>query len=120
VGIGEHLFEPHLAESYLVLYRDTHEEKYRDWAWELTKALFDNARTDDGQYAPVADVQQDPVRILTRRSSALLFRGIFKYLYLIYSPEERLPLEQWVITLAGHPLPVLERRNGEKQQQQRG
>lgn len=38
-----------------------------------------------------------------------------KYLYLLFSEEDLIPLERWVFNTEGHPLPVYEWSEGEKE-----
>ena len=40
----------------------------------------------------------------------------FKYMYLLFTDEEIVPLDKWVFTTEAHPLPVFEWTDWEKEQ----
>lgn len=71
-----------LAESYFTLWRLTHQLKYRDYAWELAQALSSS-----------------------KVQSSKTLSKTLKYLYLIFSPDHLLPLEEWTFNSEGQPFP---------------
>ena len=44
------LLRPETVESLFVLWRITHREKYRAWAWDLFSAIERSARNAKGHY----------------------------------------------------------------------
>lgn len=82
--------EVYLAESYFVLYRLTKQEKYREYAWELVKALSVNGTADKEARLP----------------HSMYLSATLKYLWLIFSEGDVLPLSQWVFNEAGQPMPI--------------
>lgn len=43
-----YILRPETFESYFILWRLTHDQKYRDWAWEAVEALEKHCRTPNG------------------------------------------------------------------------
>ncbi len=114
---GEALTEAYLAETYLVLYRATRQPRYREYAWDLVKAVAVNGTADRDYRLP----------------NSLYASATLKYLWLIFAEEEGtgeggegvekeapvgssssstggdnlyLPLNKWVFNEAGQPLPI--------------
>ena len=116
---GEALTEAYLAETYLVLYRATRQPRYREYAWDLVKAIAVNGTADRDYRLP----------------NSLYASATLKYLWLIFAEEEGtgegvekeapvegssssstggggagdnlyLPLNKWVFNEAGQPLPI--------------
>lgn len=55
-----YILRPETFESYFVLWRLTHDQKYRDWGWEAVLALEKHCRTAHG-YCGLRNVyQQEP------------------------------------------------------------
>lgn len=52
-------------------------------------------------------VAQLPFAILITSSSWFLAETL-KYLYLLFSPDDLIPLDKWVLNTEAHPLPVFE------------
>lgn len=53
-----YILRPETFESYFVLWRLTHEQKYRDWGWEAVEALEKHCRTPNG-YCGVKNVYME-------------------------------------------------------------
>lgn len=86
------------------MWRLTHDKKYRDWAWEATQALEKYCRVDFGYTGlknvyevngPKDDVQQ-----------SFFLAETLKYLYLIFSSDDLISLDEWVFNTEAHPLPI--------------
>ncbi|XP_064473355.1 mannosyl-oligosaccharide 1,2-alpha-mannosidase IA-like [Ornithodoros turicata] len=99
-----YILRPEVIESYFYLWRFTKDPKYRDWAWEAVQALEKHCRVEGGYsgirnvYAtdgPKDDVQQ-----------SFFLAETLKYLYLIFSEDSLLPLDQWVLNTEAHPIPI--------------
>lgn len=101
---AEYNLRPETLESLFYLYRVTGEEKYRDWSWNIMKAINKHLRTKWG-YAAAADVQSMPVKL---KDSEETFMGAetLKYAYLIHQPTSVIPLDQWVFNTEAHPFPA--------------
>lgn len=53
-----YILRPETIESYFVLWRLTHDQKYRDWGWEAVQALETYCRTMHG-YSGIKNVYQE-------------------------------------------------------------
>lgn len=95
---------PEVLESYYYLWRLTHNQKYRDWGWEAVQALEKYCRVENG-YTGLKNVYsiesaKDDVQ------QSFLLSETFKYLYLLFSDDEFLPLDKWVLNTEAHPFPI--------------
>lgn len=55
-----YILRPETFESYFIMWRLTHDQKYRDWGWEAVQSLEKYCRTPSG-YSGVRNVyQKDP------------------------------------------------------------
>lgn len=94
------------------MYRLTREQKYRDYAWALVQSIREHCRNKPGvdrypgSYSTVKDVTKVPAERSLYQSVDLLSITL-KYLYLIFADEDQMPLDQWVFSATGQPLPVL-------------
>lgn len=104
-----YILRPEVVESYFYLWRSTGDQMYRDWAWQVVLALEKHCRVDGGftglrdvynasPNAPKDDVQQ-----------SFFFAELLKYLYLIFSDDQLIPLDKWVFNTEAHMLPIREK-----------
>jgi len=98
-----YLLRPETVESYFILWRLTKDPKYREWGWEVVQALERNCKVEGG-YSGIKNVN-------VRRSTDDVQQSFFlaetlKYLYLLFSEDGLLDLQQWVFNTEAHPLPV--------------
>eukprot|EP01137_Pigoraptor_chileana_P022435 Opistho-2@6966 len=103
-GNNQYILRPETAESYFVLYRLTRDQKYRDWGWEMVQAIEKHCRAAAG-YAGLSNVQsahpsQDDVQ------QSLFMAQTLKYLYLLFSDERLISIDEWVFNTEAHPIPV--------------
>jgi len=99
-----YILRPETVESYFYMWRFTKDQKYRDWGWEFVEALEKNCRTDAG-YSGVKDVyQNNPAKDDVQQSFFLA--ETLKYLYLLFSDDDLLPLNKYVFNTEAHPMPI--------------
>ncbi|KZV66310.1 glycoside hydrolase family 47 protein [Peniophora sp. CONT] len=89
---------PETIESMFVLWRTTRDERWRVHGWNMFQAIVRSARKDTG-YASVLNVEEWPP---SHKDSM----PRLKYLYLLFSGEELVPLDKWVFNTEAHPMPV--------------
>ncbi|XP_055841507.1 mannosyl-oligosaccharide alpha-1,2-mannosidase IA isoform X2 [Episyrphus balteatus] len=99
-----YILRPETFESYFILWRLTHDQKYRDWGWEAVEALEKHCRTPHG-YSGLKNVYQDIPQKDDVQQSFFLAETL-KYLYLLFSDDSLLPLDEWVFNTEAHPLPI--------------
>ncbi|XP_073830370.1 alpha-Mannosidase class I a isoform X1 [Musca autumnalis] len=99
-----YILRPETVESYFVLWRLTHDQKYRDWGWDAVQALEEHCRTPHG-YSGIKNVYQEVPQKDDVQQSFFLAETL-KYLYLLFSDDSLIPLDEWVFNTEAHPLPV--------------
>eukprot|EP00047_Mylnosiga_fluctuans_P015996 m.50904 g.50904 ORF g.50904 m.50904 type:complete len:646 (-) comp6263_c0_seq4:81-2018(-) len=104
-GERYYILRPEVVESYFYLWRLTHEQKYRDWAWEAVQAIEKHCRCGVG-YCGIRDVQSNPAQQDDVQQSFFLAETM-KYLYLIFTEDNVIPLDKWVFNTEAHPLPIV-------------
>lgn len=100
-----YILRPETFESYFLLWRLTKDQKYRDWGWEAVQALEKNCRVETGGYTGVRNVYQTNSAKDDVQQSFFLAETL-KYLYLLFSDDDLISLDQWVFNTEAHPLPV--------------
>uniref|UniRef100_A0A8C2GWF1 alpha-1,2-Mannosidase n=1 Tax=Cyprinus carpio TaxID=7962 RepID=A0A8C2GWF1_CYPCA len=105
------ILRPEVIETYMYMWRFTHDPKYRQWAWEAVQALEKYCRVEGG-YSGVRDVYANTPNHDDVQQSFYLAETL-KYLYLLFSDDDHLPFEHWVFNTEAHPLPVIKKQNVE-------
>uniref|UniRef100_A0A8K9WWD2 alpha-1,2-Mannosidase n=1 Tax=Oncorhynchus mykiss TaxID=8022 RepID=A0A8K9WWD2_ONCMY len=100
-----YILRPEVIESYMYMWRLTHDPKYREWGWEAVEALEKHCRVEAG-FSGIRDVYAQTVSHDNMQQSFFLSETL-KYLYLLFSDDDLLPLEDWVFNTEAHPLPVV-------------
>uniref|UniRef100_A0A1I7TAY9 alpha-1,2-Mannosidase n=1 Tax=Caenorhabditis tropicalis TaxID=1561998 RepID=A0A1I7TAY9_9PELO len=100
------LLRPEAIEAWFYLYRFTGDKKYQEWGWAAFQAIEKYARIPSGGYSSISNVKKTNVQYRDSMESFLLGET-FKYLYLLLGDDQTvLPLDEWVFTTEGHPLPI--------------
>uniref|UniRef100_A0A8C9SU29 alpha-1,2-Mannosidase n=1 Tax=Scleropages formosus TaxID=113540 RepID=A0A8C9SU29_SCLFO len=100
-----YILRPEVIETYWYMWRFTHDPKYRQWGWEATQAIDRYCRVSGG-FSGVKDVYSSNPTYDDVQQSFFLAETL-KYLYLLFSSDDLLPLDSWVFNTEAHPLPVL-------------
>ncbi|KAL4967297.1 glycoside hydrolase family 47 protein [Aspergillus stella-maris] len=102
---AHNLQRPETIESLFVMYRVTNDPIYRKWGWEIFKALRKHMVVKDGEgYTSLQDVTKVPAPQRDNMESFWLAETL-KYLYLLFSPKDFLPLSEVVFNTEAHVLP---------------
>ncbi|XP_026561222.1 mannosyl-oligosaccharide 1,2-alpha-mannosidase IA [Pseudonaja textilis] len=107
-----YILRPEVIETYMYMWRFTHDPKYRQWGWEAVEALEKYCRVDGG-YSGLRDVYSNRKSHDDVQQSFFLSETL-KYLYLLFSEDDILPFEHWVFNTEAHPLPIIKRGKEEK------
>ena len=104
-GHDQYMLRPETAESYFVMWRITHEEKYREWGWQMIQALDKHCKSEGGGYSGIRDVwsqngQKDDVQ------QSWFLAETLKYLYLLLCDDDVISIDKWVFNTEAHPLPI--------------
>ncbi|EDV24520.1 uncharacterized protein TRIADDRAFT_25880 [Trichoplax adhaerens] len=103
-GEMHYILRPEVVETYFVLWRITRDKKYRDWGWDAAQSIEKYCKSKAG-YSGISNVysnspSQDDVQ------QSFFLAETLKYLYLLFSDNDVLPLDKWVFNTEAHPLPV--------------
>ncbi|KAJ2161783.1 hypothetical protein GGF46_001205 [Coemansia sp. RSA 552] len=102
-----YILRPETVESLFVLYRITGDDKYQQWGWDIFSAIERHAKVANG-YAALNNVMETNQTENQKDSMESFFLAeTLKYLYLLFSPTDVLPLDQYVFTTEAHPLRVM-------------
>ncbi|XP_016071859.1 PREDICTED: mannosyl-oligosaccharide 1,2-alpha-mannosidase IC [Miniopterus natalensis] len=99
-----YILRPEVVESYMYLWRQTHNPIYREWGWEVVMALEKYCRTKTG-FSGIQNVYSS-VPSYDNKQQTFFLAETLKYLYLLFSEDDMLSLEDWVFNTEAHPLPV--------------
>lgn len=103
-----YILRPEILETYFYLWRRTHDQKYRAWAWDFVEALEKHSKSAAG-YSGIRNVYQPAVKDDVQQSFFLA--EVLKYLYLLFSDDYIISLDDWVFNTEAHPLPILKHVN---------
>uniref|UniRef100_A0A8C6UPG6 alpha-1,2-Mannosidase n=1 Tax=Neogobius melanostomus TaxID=47308 RepID=A0A8C6UPG6_9GOBI len=101
------ILRPEVIETYMYMWRFTHDPKYREWGWEAVQALEQHCKVEGG-YSGLRDVYAASPSHDDVQQSFYLAETL-KYLFLLFSDDDHLPFEHWVFNTEAHPLPILRR-----------
>lgn len=100
-----YILRPEVIEGWFVMWRFTHDPKYREWGWQAAQSIEKYCRVDVG-YCGIRDVTTSSVSHDDVQQSFFLAETL-KYLYLLFSDDTLIPLDKWVLNTEAHPLPVI-------------
>ncbi|KAL1851047.1 hypothetical protein VTK73DRAFT_9548 [Phialemonium thermophilum] len=99
------LQRPEAAESLFYMWRITGDVRYREWGWEMFKSFVEHtAVPGGGGFTSLSDASKVPPVMKDNMESFWLAETL-KYLYLLFSPDDLVPLDKVVINTEGHVLP---------------
>ncbi|CAG9863645.1 unnamed protein product [Phyllotreta striolata] len=99
-----YILRPEVIETYFYMWRLTKDNKYRDWGWEAVQALEKHCRVPGG-YTGLKNVYADEPQQDDVQQSFFLAETL-KYLYLLFSDDNLISLDEWVFNTEAHPLPI--------------
>ncbi|KAI4596254.1 mannosyl-oligosaccharide alpha-1,2-mannosidase [Pestalotiopsis sp. 9143b] len=99
------LQRPETVESLFYMWRITGERKYRDWGWDMFKSFMNYTAVEDGGgFTSLSNANEIPPATRDNMESFWLAETL-KYFYLLFSPDDLLPLDKVVINTEAHPFP---------------
>ncbi|KAL9256242.1 Mannosyl-oligosaccharide 1,2-alpha-mannosidase MNS1-like protein [Drosera capensis] len=105
VGTSWNILRPETVESLFYLWRFTGNETYQDWGWNIFQAFEKNSRIESG-YVGLKDVNTG---VKDDKMQSFFLAETLKYLYLLFSPPNVIPLDEWVFNTEAHPLKIVTR-----------
>ncbi len=111
---SHNLQRPETVETLFYMWRITGDEKYRDWGWEMFKSFVIYSAADEGAgFTSLNNVNEVPP-ILRDNMESFWLAETLKYFYLLFSPQDLLPLDSVVINTEAHIFPRFELKRGLK------
>ncbi|KAG6335454.1 hypothetical protein ID866_3628 [Astraeus odoratus] len=102
---ARYILRPETVESLFIAFRLTGDPWYRDQGWEIFQAIEKHCRIPTGGYAGVKNVDGVPVEHEDKMETFMMSETL-KYLYLLFSDANVLPLNEYVFNTEAHPLPI--------------
>lgn len=97
------ILRPETAESLFVLFQLTGDNVYREWGWEIFRAIEEFCRTEIA-YASLVDVE-DHTKGAQDRMESFFLSETLKYLYLLQDPDTDMNvLDKYIMNTEAHPL----------------
>ncbi|OTB01505.1 glycoside hydrolase family 47 protein [Hypoxylon sp. CI-4A] len=105
-GMDVHnLQRPETVESLFYMWRITGDIKYREWGWEMFKSFMNHtAVPEGGGFSSLSNANKVPPVMRDNMESFWLAETL-KYFYLLFSPNDLLPLDTIVINTEAHLFP---------------
>eukprot|EP00823_Brevimastigomonas_motovehiculus_P008446 TRINITY_DN7738_c0_g1_i1.p1 TRINITY_DN7738_c0_g1~~TRINITY_DN7738_c0_g1_i1.p1 ORF type:complete len:621 (+),score=169.12 TRINITY_DN7738_c0_g1_i1:79-1941(+) len=92
---------PETVESLMVLWRVTHKPQYRQWGWSIFQSIDKWCKHPNG-YTSLADVNRPQLRL--NKQESFFLAETLKYLYLLFTDDTVIPLNEFVFNTEAHPL----------------
>ncbi|KAJ7128796.1 glycoside hydrolase family 47 protein [Mycena crocata] len=102
---ARYILRPETVESLFLAWRLTGNPRYRRYGWEIFQAIETHCRVESGGYASVLNVEEVPVTLEDKMETFLMSETL-KYLFLLFSDNSVLPLDEYVFNTEAHPLPI--------------
>ncbi|POS85078.1 hypothetical protein EPUL_003410, partial [Erysiphe pulchra] len=100
------LQRPETVESLFYMWRITGDLKYREWGWEMFNSFMKHTAVNGGVDGFTSLSNADVIPPVTRDNmESFWLAETLKYFYLLFSPNDLLPLDQVVINTEAHPFP---------------
>ncbi|PSN64842.1 mannosyl-oligosaccharide 1,2-alpha-mannosidase [Corynespora cassiicola Philippines] len=102
---AHNLQRPETVESLFYMWRITGDEIYREWGWDMFESFIKHTMVENGGgFTSVNDVRSVPPPSRDNMESFWLAETL-KYFYLLFGPNDVLPLDQVVLNTEAHPFP---------------
>ncbi|KAJ7700664.1 glycoside hydrolase family 47 protein [Mycena olivaceomarginata] len=114
-----YLLRPETVETFYIMWRTTGDVRWRERGWAVFQSIEANTKArygyssiqyvDDRVYKPRKSDDQPSWFLAETFSLANAFSVAgLKYLFLLFTDEDLVPLDKWVFNTEAHPLPVFE------------
>jgi hypothetical protein len=105
---AHNLQRPETVESLFYMWRITNDDMYREWGWEMFSSFVKHTAVDhNGGYTSINDVNSNPTTARDNMESFWLAETL-KYFYLLFGPDDVLPLDKVVFNTEAHAFPNFE------------
>jgi len=104
---AHNLLRPETVESLYILYRLTGDKKYQEYGWTIFKAFEKHTKIASGGYSSLNSVK-DPTLGFRNKMESFFLGETLKYLFLLFSDVDMVPLDKFVFNTEAHLLPIRE------------
>jgi mannosyl-oligosaccharide alpha-1,2-mannosidase len=105
---SHNLQRPETVESLFYMWRITGDVKYREWGWEMFKSFMNYTAVEEGGgFTSLSNANVLPPARKDNMESFWLAETL-KYFYLLFSPDDLLPLDKIVLNTEAHPFPTFD------------
>ncbi|MCJ1307798.1 mannosyl-oligosaccharide alpha-1,2-mannosidase [Agyrium rufum] len=102
---AHNLQRPETVESLFYMWRITGDSMYREWGWEMFQAFVKHTSVEGGAgFTSLNNANTIPPQVKDNMESFWLAETL-KYFYLLFSPNDLLPLDKIVINTEAHIFP---------------
>ncbi|UZJ52337.1 hypothetical protein CBS101457_001657 [Exobasidium rhododendri] len=112
---ARNILRPETVESLFIAFHLTGDEIYREWGWQIFQAFVKITKIKEGEegrvgaFTSIRNVESDVDQIDREdRMETFWLAETLKYLYLLFSDQDTLRLDQWVLNTEAHPLPIFQ------------
>lgn len=91
------LLRPETVESLFYMYRLTKDDKYRKWGWKIFQAFEKHTRLEKGGYSSINNVLDTENPEYRDKMESFFLGETLKYLFLLFSADEVINIDEWVI-----------------------
>ncbi|KAK3730045.1 hypothetical protein QZH41_009559 [Actinostola sp. cb2023] len=102
---AHNLLRPETVESLYIMYQITKDKKYQEYGWKIFQAFEQHTRIPHGGYSSLNNVKELSHGYRDKMESFFLGETL-KYLFLLFSDVEIVPLDKFVFNTEAHPLPI--------------
>ncbi|KAI9207612.1 glycoside hydrolase, partial [Polychytrium aggregatum] len=99
-----YLQRPETVESIFYMWRLTHDPVYREWGWDIAQNGYASLGNVNSVVIGSNGIVHPPT--LIDRQESFLIAETLKYLYLLFTDDDVVPLEKYVFNTEGHPLSI--------------
>ena len=103
-----YLLRPEASEAMFYLWRITKKEKYREWGWEMFKAIKRWCAVPGGGWSGLRNIDMLPPQQDDLQQSFFIAETL-KYQYLLFADDDALDLSEWVLNTEAHPMKIRKR-----------
>ena len=100
-----YLLRPEVVESVFYAWRETHDQKWRDYAQQIWRAIAKHCQVDSGGFTDVRYVTSDTPNKMDKQESWFLAETL-KYLWLTFQEDTVIPLDKYVFNTEAHPIKI--------------
>jgi mannosyl-oligosaccharide alpha-1,2-mannosidase len=99
-----YLLRPEVIESIFILWRLTHNQKYREWGLNIANQIEKHCKTKFG-YVGIQNITKEPLEYNNYQQTYFLAETL-KYLFLLFSDDNVISLDNYVFNTEAHPFKV--------------